>query len=77
MSGKSRNLTPAGGRFAPGWMRPDPPSDKVIHEGPMAPPEDRSPEAAAMGGKARDPRTADNMARHDAALAPRRWRSST
>lgn len=63
-----------GGHFTPGFWRPDRSSGKIaIPEGPQAPIERPDGDRLA-GGRERDPRTAANIAAHEAALAPRRYR---
>jgi len=66
--------TGPGGHFTPGFWRPDKSSGKIaVSEGPAEPLPDRPLLTDDDSGRLRDPRTAENIARHEAALAPRRW----
>lgn len=67
-------FTGARGHFSPGWWLPDAPTGKPIAEparrsdGPPAP-----ETVGSLDSRSRDPTTAANLARLDAALQPRRF----
>lgn len=61
--------------FVPGHWRADAPSGTPIPE-PEKPERIEGPETADRSGRRRDPRTAANIAAHEAALSPRRWTPS-